>query len=215
MKFYSQSGEDQYLYDKYFRGFRNGVFLEMGALDGLLYSNTKFFEESLDWTGILIEPNPVQYKALRQNRPNCKNYNVLISDSTEELDFKYFHTGHAAVSGVADTLPDSHQEKYFDKFTNLPQSIIKIKPVTLTSIIMESGFKYIDLFSLDVEGHEYNVLKSFNFSVPIKMIIMENLGGEEMHPAELLLIQKGYLRTEPCAHNSVYIHKNYLRWAYS
>ena len=42
----------------------------MGALDGIKYSNTKFFEELLNWTGILIEPNPVMFNKLIKNRPN-------------------------------------------------------------------------------------------------------------------------------------------------
>jgi hypothetical protein len=60
MRFYSQSSEDKFIYENFFSGHmsRQGVYLEMGALDGSLYSNTKFFEIELGWTGILIEPNP-------------------------------------------------------------------------------------------------------------------------------------------------------------
>ena len=35
---------------------RGGVYLEMGALDGRLFSNTLFFQQTLDWSGVLIEP---------------------------------------------------------------------------------------------------------------------------------------------------------------
>ena len=43
--FYSQSGEDQILYDKYLN-YRDGFFIELGAMDGVCYSNTLFFENS-------------------------------------------------------------------------------------------------------------------------------------------------------------------------
>ncbi len=38
-------------------GFDNGIFVEVGAYDGLRSSNTKLLEECYGWTGILIEPS--------------------------------------------------------------------------------------------------------------------------------------------------------------
>jgi hypothetical protein len=35
-----------------------GTFVELGALDGVLFSNTKFYEDTLGWTGVLIEAQP-------------------------------------------------------------------------------------------------------------------------------------------------------------
>jgi len=37
----------------------------------------------------------------------------------------------------------------------------------LLKIINRTEIKHIDLFSLDVEGHEYEVLMSFNFDIEI------------------------------------------------
>ena len=45
--YYSQSGEDEFLNENYFKNKRDGVYIELGALDGVLYSNTKFFEDSI------------------------------------------------------------------------------------------------------------------------------------------------------------------------
>ena len=38
---------------------RNGFFIECGALDGETRSNTLILEEELDWSGILIDADPV------------------------------------------------------------------------------------------------------------------------------------------------------------
>lgn len=38
---------------------RNGFFVEAGAFDGETLSNTLTYERDLDWTGLLVEPNPV------------------------------------------------------------------------------------------------------------------------------------------------------------
>ena len=47
--FYGQSGEDKHAAQRYFHNMHNGIFLEMGGLDGKTYSNSKHFEESKDW----------------------------------------------------------------------------------------------------------------------------------------------------------------------
>jgi FkbM family methyltransferase len=168
MRSYSQCGEDVHLYNHYFRGKKEpGVFIELGALDGVLYSNTKMFEDELGWTGILIEPNPHQARALAANRPRCKLYQDLVSNGRDPVVFRYFEGGHAAVSGVQDTLPAAHQAQYFDKYSFLPNGSCRMRPVSLTDIVKHSGFTKIDLLSLDVEGHEINVLRSYDFHAPI------------------------------------------------
>lgn len=48
---YGQSEEDILLWEEYFRSVVGGTFLEMGALDGETYSNSKMFEDSFGWTG--------------------------------------------------------------------------------------------------------------------------------------------------------------------
>ena len=37
--------------------FRDGFYIEMGAHDGIINSNTYYFEKKLNWSGILIEPS--------------------------------------------------------------------------------------------------------------------------------------------------------------
>ena len=49
-------------------GFQPGVFVELGALDGHRYSNTLVLERCFNWTGLLIEPNPTNYGALKMMR---------------------------------------------------------------------------------------------------------------------------------------------------
>ncbi len=57
MKFYSQAGQDQFLFEHFFRGKRNGVFVEVGAFDGEQFSNTLFFERVMGWKGLCVEPS--------------------------------------------------------------------------------------------------------------------------------------------------------------
>ena len=57
MKFYSQCGQDKWAYENLFKNKNDGFFIEIGADDGIHFSNTKFFED-LGWNGICIEPSP-------------------------------------------------------------------------------------------------------------------------------------------------------------
>jgi len=52
--------------------FKDGFYIECGANDGVNQSNTWYFEKTLNWRGILIEPNKKIFKDLKKNR-SCRN----------------------------------------------------------------------------------------------------------------------------------------------
>lgn len=202
---YSQCQEDVFLNEYFFKNKKNGVYIELGALDGVLYSNTKFFEDALNWTGILIEPHPDNFILLQKNRPNNFLVNNLVSCIEEPLDFRYFVNHHSAVSGVENTLSQHHFDRYFNYQLD-QQNTIYIKPKKLSEIVKDSNLTHIDLLSLDVEGHEYEVLKSWDFSVPIDIILIETLGvqpdREEL--CRKILIDNNYKYVTTFNHNEIY-----------
>ena len=54
MKYYGQDKEDKYLYDNFFKTTNNDHYIELGAMNGTTYSNTKIFEDELErgrWVG--------------------------------------------------------------------------------------------------------------------------------------------------------------------
>jgi len=172
MKFYSQEQSDQIIYEKYYKDtpLKNGVFLEVGALDGVIYSNTKFFEDTLDWTGVLIEAVPMAFEKLEQNRPNCKLYNYVVTSKPEkEVNFV---TGDLApewpTSGMRDTMSDYHFDTYCQNLKTL-----KLPTRRLDSIIADSGFDHFDLMVIDVEGGEYDLLLSFDWKTPVHLLCIE------------------------------------------
>ena len=65
----------------------NGIFVEMGALDGVLFSNTKFFEDARNWRGLLIEPNSVEFEKLSVNRPNAISVNAAVCAQRQNVHF--------------------------------------------------------------------------------------------------------------------------------
>jgi len=68
MNFYSRAGQDQFLFENFFRGKRDGVFVDAGARDGEKFSNSLFFERTLGWRGLCIEPLPEAFARLAAHR---------------------------------------------------------------------------------------------------------------------------------------------------
>jgi len=173
-KYDKNSFKSQYEQDKvllYFIGDKkNGFFIELGALDGLIISNSYFFEKELGWNGVLIEPIPESYKNLKKNR-KCYTSNALISyENGLELDFLMAGAG----SGIIDD--DNPQSSGYYVRENIKNPRIKMKTKTLDNVLDEfNSPKNIDFLSLDVEGHEYDVMKNFPFEKYfINYIVVEN-----------------------------------------
>lgn len=205
--YFSQAGEDEFLNTNYFKNKKNGIYIELGALDGVLYSNTKFFEDNLEWTGILIEPHPFKFESLKINRPNNYLFNNLVSNTEDEKIFRFFVDNYSGVSGVENTLPKEHFTGFYSTI-NEPQDRMILKGKSLSEIVKNTNVKHIDLLSLDVEGHEYEVLQSWDFSIPIDVILIETLGGSQCEKEELcrqLLLKNGYVFDTKYKHNEIFI----------
>jgi FkbM family methyltransferase len=205
--YFSQAGEDEFLNKNYFKNKKNGIYIELGALDGVLYSNTKFFEDNLEWTGILIEPHPFKFESLKINRPNNYLFNNLVSNTEDEKIFRFFVDNYSGVSGVENTLPKEHFTGFYS-IINEPQDRMILKGKSLSEIVKNTNVKHIDLLSLDVEGHEYEVLQSWDFSIPIDIILIETLGGSQCEKEELcrqLLLKNGYVFDTKYKHNEIFI----------
>jgi len=223
--------EDKFLYENLFKYKRNGKYIELGAMDGVEYSNTYFFEKELGWNGVLIEPNHHTFKLLEKNRPNNFLFNDLVSNVKTPLIYKYFENAINAVSGVESSLSTHHFETYFEseKFCkeNLhdssnkncfcwwkkqqPQGRISLIPKTFSEILKSTNIKEFDFLSLDVVGHEFEVLDSWDFSIPINVILIETLGVQEEKEnlCRKLLAEKNYTFYSKCAHNEIWIYKNF------
>ena len=166
MKFYSQQKEDIEIYNLYFKNKKidRGFFIELGAYDGIRASNTKFFEDELGFNGILIEPVRSAYKRLLVNRKNCITYNDVIT-TKENVTF----VGNNLTAGVKETMSKSHLVNWsLDKVKGY-----EVKTNRIDTIMKENNIKYVDIFSIDVEGGELEVLKTIDWVVPIWIVLIE------------------------------------------
>ena len=85
---WSQNAEELALFEQFYQAQTDGVFVEMGALDGRLGSNTIAFESVLNWTGVLIEANPDMCMKLKRNRPKATVLCTATSADSKPVTFQ-------------------------------------------------------------------------------------------------------------------------------
>ena len=150
-----------------------GIYLEMGALDGITFSNSRLYEYCAGWDGILVEAQPNNVKKLYENRP-CA---VIIPEGVCS----------ASANGSPSTISMSiHEGTAFDLSTRESSEYVEGVEVMcrpLSVMLEEYDVTRINIFSLDVEGSELKVLETFDFErVRIDVLMVEtdfihNVGG--------------------------------------
>jgi FkbM family methyltransferase len=137
---------------------RGGFFVDFGATDGVLLSNSWLLEQKFDWSGICAEPNPEYFEKLKQNR-TCICRDVCISDADDkEVEF--------LLAGVYGTISafessDKHAEKR-SAYRELG-STARFRTKSLNTFLESCGApREIDYLSIDTEGSELDILKAFD-----------------------------------------------------
>lgn len=158
---FSQAGQDRWLDTHVFKGKREGVFVEVGAFDGVTGSNTLSFEMFRGWSGILIEPSPKWAAAARANR----RLPVLELAAGAEAGMARFfdvEAGYTQMGGLSDSYdPDLRAQVEADQRFKGQEIEVEIRP--LDQILSDHGLSQIDYVSLDVEGAEKSILERFPF----------------------------------------------------
>jgi FkbM family methyltransferase len=196
-QYYSQSGQDRYLNEHLFKGKRQGIFIDVGAHDGITYSNTYFFEKELGWNGICIEPIPALFKRL-QNSRRCMCLQGCISNKNEKSDFlcitSYIASEYTEMlSGLWDSYDPRHIKRIDNEVAQFggKKEIIEVQCYRLDHLFEQHNIMKIDYLSIDVEGAEMKVLESIDFTViDIDVISIENNYGTEC--IKQFLMKRGY-----------------------
>jgi len=202
--FYSQQGEDIYIYNNFINKIcPDGLFVELGAMDGIVYSNTKFFEDQLKMKGVLIEPTKT-FDKLMSNRPNCMCYNVAVNYIKERVKF----IGEHATAGLVDAMSPAFKKALHP---HSPEYYVNGEP--MSDILNKSNIKYIDLITIDVEGGEEVVLKTLDFNIPIYVICIELDGYnlEKDDRCRKILSNNGFTFKKRLCINEFWVNDNYYR----
>ena len=160
----SSHNEDRFAI-RYFGGAGNWTssrtFLEIGAFDGVTESNTIIMERCLGWRGVLVEPNPRAFEALKSAG---RTHSTLVHASP-----MCEHESEVMMSPLPFTSARTDPEP------GAPHGAVPVPCVSLTDILVRAGHRRIDFFSLDVENSEDRVLETLDFKkIDVALVFAES-----------------------------------------
>ncbi|MCC6545556.1 FkbM family methyltransferase [Candidatus Sumerlaeota bacterium] len=150
---YAQTGEDRILITL-FHGVTDGFFVDVGCNEPQTKSNT-FELYKRGWHGINIDGNPKLIEKFHRIRPRDTSLCQLVSNEEKELVFTTFK--EALVSSVS----PEHVAQWKEK--GEVESETRVRAVPLSKVLREHKVpSRFQLLSIDVEGHDWEVLTSFS-----------------------------------------------------
>ena len=170
-QFFSQFGQDRYLQQHLFEKKRDGVFVDVGAYDGIAGSNTLFFEKFLGWRGLCIEADAIQFTRLKTFR-SCDCVQACIADRDGAARFLNVAEGLTMMGGLVDHYEPTDLKMVTERSA---AKIVSMATRRLDSVLNERGIGAIDYLSIDTEGSELAILKSLDFArFKIRALSVEN-----------------------------------------
>jgi FkbM family methyltransferase len=193
---HSQYGQDLFVLEV-LEGKREGFFLDSGAADGVSASNTLLLERAFGWQGICIEPNERFFASLVRNR-RCRCLNCCLYDREGEIEFL---EDANTLGGILEEYDPAHL-RFATRTFGIPAGVdgkpaTVRKPARLTrSVLRECGAPpVIDYWSLDTEGSELALLKSFPFDeYACRVITVEHNWLPSREQIRGFLESRGYRR---------------------
>ena len=146
-----------------------GDFVELGAGDGMTFSNTYIFEMCLWWPGLLIEANKVTYHRLK-HAPRSEIVERRNSAICTQKGMAQIHgrggAGIAGLSSHVSILPSNTSQSL-----KLPEGSL-VSCDSLRSLMAGAGIPNATFLSLDVEGAESIVLHTVD-PLAFRVILVE------------------------------------------
>ena len=202
--FYSQTGEDELL-RKYLPE-AIGSFVDVGAGQPVRGSNTYYFYKK-GWSGTLIDPVEFNLRLTKLFRRRDKFIQNIVSSKNTTLRFYEFYPAEYS------TIEKNVAESLVHRGVKL-KSEIDLKPITLASLDLSCEPLDATLLSIDVEGHDLEVLQSNNWSSlkPRVICVEENIPDNKQSGSKIAdyLIAYGYKFVESTDISSIYVHLDYL-----
>ena len=213
--YFSFSGVD-IIIENIFREKNNGFYVDVGCQHPIKNNNTYLLHKK-GWEGINLDLDTDNINLFNVARPNDHNINIAVSNKLGETDLYFYHK-KSPINTIDKKTSDFQKAQV--------SSIKKIKTNTLDNIINNSKYnkKKIDLLSVDVEGHELQVLEGLNLSLykpdvivvefldlSTKKLEVKNLNIENLFKTELYkyLNSKNYILVNYIYSDLIFINKDF------
>lgn len=171
--YHGHEGQDAFVHQMFFPDKRDGVFVDIGAYDGVTWSNSLFFERELGWRGLCVEASPRRYALYRQSGRHAPCVNVAVGDRDGEAQFLDVVSGLTMMNGLLENLAPS--QRAFIAESGSPTEVVTVPLRRLDGLLREHGLTSVDFLTLDVEGAEAAILQSFDLDAfAVQVICLES-----------------------------------------
>lgn len=215
--------------EHFFWGKRNGLAIELGALDGSeeTQSMTYAYEKSFNWKRIIIEGNPTFRDEMLTKSPLAFSVNAAICTQRSKVHFKK----DKYVGGIVEFMSEDFIKKWHPRiydscvppgnltslnYSSISHLVTEVECMPLTRVLRKARVKHVNYFVLDVEGGELAVLKSIKWKrIKFDVICIETdpktrpIGYSTEITA--YLSQRGYMNaTAQQGRNTWYTNNNFI-----
>ncbi len=201
---YAQNHEDVLLARLFPAGHR-GFYIDIGANHPTNCSITRYFSGA-GWTGINVEPGKI-FSVLDEARPNDVNLNVAVSENRGQATF-YEYPDRSTDSTLCESVAQSNDKEFGADCMKRT-----VETLSLADIFAEHvGARTVDFLSIDVEGHELNVVRGADWKrFRPRVVVVEATRPHSRQNADLAwekpLLANDYLYAAFDGLNRFYVRK--------
>lgn len=209
---FSQFGEDrilEYLFTNLLK-IDLPSYIDIGANHPIIGNNTYGFYFR-GGSGILIEPDPYFFSILKKRRERDKIINAGIG-----LNFKVkadFYVYAPRFKGLNTFSAEEAEMRYREGIKY--REVIKMPLLDINQIIQENISGNLDFLSIDVEGLDFEIIQSLDFSqYAPKVICLETVrygdtkNESKMNNMIAYILEKGYLVYADTHFNTIFCKKD-------
>jgi FkbM family methyltransferase len=181
MRYYSQHSEDNWI-ASHIPLPDNGFYVDIGCAQPKFYNNTQFLRDR-DWTGIQLDANAIykpEWSALGLNM----TVSIMASENQAAFQFNSANPHISKIVETGDILPCLNINDWFK----------------------QNNVTKIDLLSIDIEGQEYSVMNTLDWTTYKPQVIIseyETMGAQDFRLCQLLE-GKGYKQVHKTAVNFIH-----------
>ncbi|XP_065575961.1 uncharacterized protein LOC136037257 isoform X2 [Artemia franciscana] len=197
---------------------RTKRFFECGASNGEFMSQTYFAERFLGWTGMLVEADMYYFNIMKEKHRKAYQFSLCASTSTKSNKATFLHVEKWRNNGTEHYTPGdgrilNGKKGIPEEFRTHGTKLIDVFCVPVYSIMTAVNMPSVDIFFLDVEGPELEILKTMPFDkIDVSIFVVEhNSVPGKLERLENFFHEKGYVLQESSIIDSLFARKEYLK----
>ena len=145
--------EEEWCIRDFFNDRKDGFFVDVGANDYKVTSNTYYLDTVLNWKGLAVEPQRQFEADYVKYRPRTKFLSFFVSDESNQLARMYVLKKNTLLASGNEGFTEQLGEK---------AKAIEVPTITMNDLLDSEGVKTFDFLSMDIETWEPKALAGFD-----------------------------------------------------